>query len=365
MPGSGRVGRVLLAVWVLVVSAAVPSAAAAAVSGGSDGAAGAGGGFGDVDGGSVHADAIRRLASEGVFEGTECEDGGFCPGAPLLRWVMAVWLVRIIDGGDPMSGPGPEFADVEDGVWWQRHVERLAELGVTAGCATGPARFCPHEPVTRAQMATFLQRAWELADAEASGAGFVDTGGNTHEASIDALWAAGITAGCATGPARFCPHEPVTRAQMATFLLRASAVGGETPQESTLSSDFTAVSAGRAHSCGLLSDGWVTCWGHLSGRAPSGSFTAVSAASGRSCGLRSDGSITCWGHGGQVSPPSGSFTAVSAASGRSCGLRSDGSITCWGHGWAGVTAVWFVHCGVRWRVACVWAANRPDDRLLG
>lgn len=40
-------------------------------------------------------------------------------------------------------------------------MERLAVLGVTAGCATGPARYCPDESVTRAQMATFLTRAIE------------------------------------------------------------------------------------------------------------------------------------------------------------------------------------------------------------
>ena len=41
--------------------------------------------------------------------------------------------------------------------------------------------------------------------------GFADTGGNTHESAIDALAAAGITTGCSTSPARFCPDVPVTR----------------------------------------------------------------------------------------------------------------------------------------------------------
>ena len=178
------------------------------------------GGFGDVGSGSVHAAAIERLAAGGVFVGTECDGGGFCPGEPLDRWVMAVWLVRILDGVDPEAGGGSRFSDVEAGVWWEPYVERLAELGVTAGCATGPERYCPDRSVTRGQMATFLGRAYGLADAEP--AGFVDTGGDTHEASIDALYAAGVTAGCGTGPLRYCPQKPVTRAQMATFLLRAS-----------------------------------------------------------------------------------------------------------------------------------------------
>ena len=45
--------------------------------------------------------------------------------------------------------------------------------------------------------------------------------GDTHEANIDALAAAGVTKGCKTDPLRYCPDQAVTRAQMATFLVRA------------------------------------------------------------------------------------------------------------------------------------------------
>ena len=55
----------------------------------------------------------------------------------------------------------------------------------------------------------------------ASPAGFTDTAGNVHAANIDALAAAGITLGCSTDPLRYCPDQPVTRAQMASFLHRA------------------------------------------------------------------------------------------------------------------------------------------------
>ena len=68
-------------------------------------------------------------------------------------------------------------------------------------------------------MATFLVRAFDLE--EAPSAGFVDTEESVHSANIDALAAAGITAGCKTDPLSYCPDKPVTRAQMATFLHRA------------------------------------------------------------------------------------------------------------------------------------------------
>ena len=68
-------------------------------------------------------------------------------------------------------------------------------------------------------MASFLVRSFDLHPA--ASAGFSDTAGNTHEAHIDALAAAGITIGCSTGPLRYCPTQPVTRGQMATLLARA------------------------------------------------------------------------------------------------------------------------------------------------
>ena len=135
---------------------------------------------------------------------------------------MAVWLVRVLDGADPV-GSGSRFADVDPDAWWAPFVERLAVLGVTAGCATGPDRYCPDDLVTRGQMATFLTRAFDLESAPSFG--FVDISGSAHAAGIDALAGAGVTAGCATGPDRYCPDDSVTRGQMATFLTRAIGIG--------------------------------------------------------------------------------------------------------------------------------------------
>ena len=178
----------------------------------------AGAGFTDVTGG-VHKPAIDALAALGVFEGTECAEGMFCPRDEMKRWTMGVWLVRVLDDEEPAAVSESSFVDVDTGEWWLGHVERLAELEVTKGCKTEPLRFCPDRFVTRAQMATFLVRAFDLAAAEP--AGFTDTAGNTHEANIDALAAAEVTAGCTTEPLRYCPGQSVTRAQMATFLARA------------------------------------------------------------------------------------------------------------------------------------------------
>ena len=170
------------------------------------------------DDGGAHEPSINRLAAMGVLEGTGCGERLFCPGEPLQRWVMAVWTVRVLDPGFEPSNAGTRFEDVDPGAWWAGYVERLAELEVTGGCDSEPPRYCPVRAVSRAQTASFLVRAFEVEPA--ASAGFADTGG-THETNVDALAAAGITKGCAADPLRYCPDQPVTRAQMATLLVRA------------------------------------------------------------------------------------------------------------------------------------------------
>ena len=222
----------LVVLVVVLVAASVLPVGAATGGGGSSGSAGSGvgvvavGGFSDVGEGSVHGPAVGALAADGVFEGTECGLGLFCPGEPILRWEMAVWLVRVLDdGAEPEEVGSSRFSDVDAGVWWAPYVERFAELGVTRGCATGPLRYCPQEAVTRAQMASFLVRAFGLDVGPP--AGFTDVrGGETHAANIDALAASGVTQGCTD--TMFCPRRDTTRAQMATFVHRARNLG-DTP----------------------------------------------------------------------------------------------------------------------------------------
>ncbi|MGH9894087.1 MAG: S-layer homology domain-containing protein, partial [bacterium] len=94
-------------------------------------------------------------------------------------------------------------------------INRLAATGITTGCSTNT--FCPNDPVTREQMAAFLVRAYVYGDATVDR--FVDDESSALENEINRLAAAGITTGCTTD--RFCPRDPVLRDQMATFLVRA------------------------------------------------------------------------------------------------------------------------------------------------
>ena len=165
--------------------------------------------FGDV-GEGVHEPAISALAERGVFEGTLCGDDLFCPGDEIARSTVAVWLVRALEDAEPPPVEERRFDDVDGAGWEARYIERLAELGVTVGCKVDPLRYCPDQPVSRAQMASLLVRAFDLQPA--GEAGFADTTGSVHGAAIDALAAAKVTVGCATAPLRYCPDRTVTRA---------------------------------------------------------------------------------------------------------------------------------------------------------
>ncbi len=116
--------------------------------------------------------------------------------------------------------PGPDAFEDDDTSVFEPNIDALAAAGITAGC-NPPANtlFCPGADVTRGQMAAFLVRALALPPGPER---FRDDDASVFEADINALAAAGITLGC-NPPANdlFCPDAPVTRAQMAAFLHRA------------------------------------------------------------------------------------------------------------------------------------------------
>ena len=112
-------------------------------------------------------------------------------------------------------------------------------------------------------------------------------------------------------------------------------VGAQSTTPSSAGSlKFASIVAGLEHTCGILSNGQVLCWGsNLEDRStpPAGFFQSVSAGV-HNCGIRKDGSLNCWGWNdyGQSIPPAGVFTSVGAGRVHSCGLRPNGSIECWG-----------------------------------
>jgi hypothetical protein len=135
---------------------------------------------------------------------------------------MAVFLLKGVHGSgyNPPPATGTIFADVPSSYWAAAWIEQLAREGITGGCSAGI--YCPENPVTRAQMAVFLLRSKHgagYAPPPASGTMFADVPSSYWAAAwIEQLAHEGITGGC--GGMNYCPESSVTRAQMAVFLVR-------------------------------------------------------------------------------------------------------------------------------------------------
>jgi hypothetical protein len=176
--------------------------------------------FSDVDGSNIFEDDICWLADQGITRGCNPPSNTeFCPKDPVTRGQMAAFLVRAFGFTD--NGEGDLFTD-DNASTFEADIDRLGTAGVTRGC-NPPAntQFCPNDPVTRGQMAAFLVRAFEYTD-NGGGDLFTDDNASTFEADIDRLGTAGVTRGC-NPPAntQYCPNDNVTREQMAGFLRRA------------------------------------------------------------------------------------------------------------------------------------------------
>ena len=164
-----------------------------------------------------YTEPVAQLHAAGILDGTLCADG-FCPSRPVDRKTMAVWIVRLLDARDPRPITESRFDDVDPAGFHGRFIERLAELGVTAGCGDGRG-FCPDRSASRAQVAVLLSRAYDLP--EGPDPGFSDVAADAwYAADVARLAASGITAGCGDGTG-FCPDHDTTRGQMAIFLHRA------------------------------------------------------------------------------------------------------------------------------------------------
>jgi hypothetical protein len=180
--------------------------------------------FADVAYGYWAENFIQRLYDAGITGGCSTSPQLYCTESQVSRDQMAVFLERGIHGSSytpPAPGAGTGFADVGVTYWAAAWIKQLAAEGITGGCAAGI--YCPGAAVTRAQMAVFLLRSKYGASYSPPAVGDSTGFGDVDPAYWAAAWikqlvAEGITAGC--GTATYCPETPVTRAQMAVFLVR-------------------------------------------------------------------------------------------------------------------------------------------------
>ena len=166
---------------------------------------------------------IEAVENAGITSG--CRAGAYCPDNLVTRAEMAIFLVRGSHGGSfvPPPATGTIFNDVPANHWAGRYIEQLYRDGITLGCRTGS--YCPGDLVKRSEMAIFLTRAKHgssFVPPPATGTIFADISASYWAARyIEQIYNDGITSGCATNPARYCPESNVTRDSMAAFLARA------------------------------------------------------------------------------------------------------------------------------------------------
>ena len=146
----------------------------------------------------------------------------FCPDGSLSRAQMAVFLLRAEHGAAyvPPPATGSVFADVPASAFAAAWIERLAAEGITAGCGSG-ANFCPNDPVTRAQMAVFLLKT-------SHGPSWVPpaASGDFTDVPVSNPFAPWVEAlkdegvTAGCGAGLYCPGAATRRGQMAVFLTK-------------------------------------------------------------------------------------------------------------------------------------------------
>ena len=165
---------------------------------------------------------IERLYNSGITGGCSLVPLNFCPDALVTRAQIAVFLLKGIHTSSytpPAVGSSSGFNDVATNYWASAWIKQLAAEGITSGCGAG--NYCPEATVTRAQMSILLLKAKygsSYSPPNAVGV-FIDVPvGYWADKWIEQLAAEGVTSGCGSG--YYCPDADATRAQMAVFLIR-------------------------------------------------------------------------------------------------------------------------------------------------
>lgn len=168
--------------------------------------------FADVSTDAYYYEAVKWAAKKGITGGIG--NGLFGPNQPCTRAQIVTFLWRAAGSPEPKSMSS--FSDVSADSYYAKAVAWAVENGITTG--TGDGKFSPDATCTRAQSVTFLFRAiGKLVDSKAE---FSDVLTDSYYANAVA-WAVenGVTNGIGDG--LFGPNNSCTRAQIVTFLFRA------------------------------------------------------------------------------------------------------------------------------------------------
>ncbi len=176
-----------------------------------------GSGFADVPSTDPFVHHIAMMRTRAITSG--CSATEYCPNSSTTRGQMAVFIIRALIGDSFLFPQQPFFIDVPVSHPFFRYIQKMRELGITSGCSAN--EYCPEATVTRGQMAVFIIRSlFGNSIPTPLMASFSDVA-LTHPffAFIERLREMGITTGCSS--TEYCPENPITRGQMAVFIIRA------------------------------------------------------------------------------------------------------------------------------------------------
>jgi hypothetical protein len=177
--------------------------------------------FLDVPPSDPFHDYVDTLARNGVTAG--CGGGNYCRNSSVTRAQMAVFLLKGEHGSNyeppPCTGLFPDVECTPTPAFAVDWIEELANEGITGGCGGG--NYCPNNPVTRAQMAVFLLKAEH--GSSYSPPACAGIFGDVACPSPFANWIEQLASEGITGGCgggNYCPAASVTRGQMAVFLVK-------------------------------------------------------------------------------------------------------------------------------------------------
>ena len=173
------------------------------------------------DSGNANVDAsIHALAGANVTAG--CRNGYFCPDETLAPGGATVWLLLAREGYTyTPAAPDGLFQDVPLDGPQAPFIEELVRRGVAEGCDAD--RFCPDQPLARADMAVMVIRMLEGVRFKplAGQPMFLDMLDEPRAPWVDEAVRRGLFAACTEGPQSFCPDAAITRADAAVSVVKA------------------------------------------------------------------------------------------------------------------------------------------------
>jgi hypothetical protein len=174
--------------------------------------------YSDVPQTNIFWKAIQFISAHGILVGYG--NGNFGVNDAMTRAQAAIALAGAANLNISNPPTTPTFQDVGLNDFGFAQIEAIYKAGITAGCSLSPKKYCPNDSTTRAQFAVLLSNALNFDVSNVSQTPhFTDVHSSSpYFKSIQYLYEHGITAGCSASPLEYCPDDTITRGQAAALI---------------------------------------------------------------------------------------------------------------------------------------------------